>query len=102
MQDHVEQSVWTVEQYMSNKLDTAQRLITDRNQQTRIDDLNAFFNFLGLKLFTADYEEKYSYQGIVANISSFLFMDLRCIYSGWIDDIGKAVAIYSHAVNAII
>ena len=106
MQDHVEQSDWTFVQYVNNKLNTAQRLIADKNQQTRVDGLNAFFNFLGLKsvcgMFAKDFEETYSYQGIMAKMSSPLFMELRRTYSGWIDDIDKAVAIYSHAVNAIL
>jgi len=106
MQDYVEQSDWTVECYLKNKLDTAQRLIAERNQQTRKDGLDAFFNFLGLKsvcgMFATDFEEKYCYQGIAEKLPSFLLLNLRRTYTGWIHEIDKAVAIYSHAANSIL
>ena len=106
LQNHVVKSEWTIEQYLKNKLDTALRLITACNQQTRKDGLDAFFNFLGLKsvcvMFSTDYEDRHSYRQIADRIPSHLLMELKRTFSGWIVDIDKAVAIYSHAVHAIL
>lgn len=107
MEDCVEQSDWTVEQYLMNKLSIAEKLVTDSNPQRRMDGLNAFFNFLGLKsvcsMFATDFEEKRCYTGVFAEkLPSILFVELRQIYTGWIADVEKAVAIYSHTANSIL
>ena len=93
------------QQYLDNKLDLAKKLVQEIEKQKRIDGLRAFFNFLGLKsicsMFATDFKDGYSYGEILERMSTFLLMEIRNEYSGWIFDIDRAVVLYSQAYAAV-
>ena len=105
MKDIINNSEWSVQQYLDDKLDLAKKLVQEIEKQKRIDGLRAFFNFLGLKsicsMFATDFKDGYSYGEILERMSTFLLMEIRNEYSGWIFDIDRAVVLYSQAYAAV-
>ena len=105
MEDMAEDSEWNIRKYVENKLDTAEVLIGSSDQQKRVSGLAALYNFLGLRsvcaMYAKDYVDYYSYQEILTRLSSFLLVELRNFMSGWVEDMDKAVILYSHAYKAV-
>ena len=105
MEESINYFDYTVCQYLDSKLENAKTLIVDSNHKKRCDGLGVFFNFLGLKsicsMFATDFKDNYSYQRFVDHMPSLLFMETRKHFTGWIDDIDKAVGLYAQMLNAI-
>ena len=96
---------WTVQQYLVNKLNIANGLITNESQEKRILGLEVFYNFLGLKsvctMYATDFVDVFSYRRVADSLPSFLLLQMRQFMTGWINDVETAAALYSNAVMAI-
>lgn len=96
----------SVLQYLETKLDMAKRMIQDPELKKRVDGLGALFNFFGLKsicyMFATDFVDNYGYREFADQIPTMVFVNIRNLFSGWIDDIDSAVALYAHVERAII
>ena len=105
MKNSVNNSEWSVQHYIDNKLETAKSLVKKTEKQKRLDGLDVFFNYLGLKsicsMFATDFKDENSYREFAERMSSILFMEIRKEFCGWISDIDRAVALYSHAYSAV-
>lgn len=106
MLDHINGMQWTVQQYVNNKLETAKKMIVDSSPTMRIDGLNVFFNFLGLKsicvLFATDYSENYTYQEILTRMSTLQLSAIKSTMQGFSVDVEKTVMLYAQVERTII
>ena len=105
MNDSVNSLDLSVHQYLNSKLVAAGNCISDSTHQIRLTGLGVFYNFLGLKsvcnMYSTDFIDDFDCRKIVDRLSSILFFDIRQYMTGWITDVDKTVALYSHAVNAV-
>lgn len=105
MEDAINCSEWSVRHYLDNKLATANTLILDSSHEKRCDGLGALFNFWGLKsvcsMYSIDFKDDFSYREFLNHMSTLLFMEMRDYFTGWIDDVDKAIALYSQAICSI-
>lgn len=106
MEDTINCSKWSVQQYLDNKLETAKILMLDSSHEKRCDGLGALFNFWGLKsvcgMYSIDFKDDYGYREFLNHMSALLFMKMRGCFTGWIDDVDKAIALYSQAYCSIV
>lgn len=106
MLDHINGMQWTVQQFVNNKLETAKKLIVDSSPTRRIDGLNVFFNFLGLKsicsIFATDYSENYTYQEILTRISTVQLSAIKSTMQGFSVDVEKTVKLYAQVEHTVI
>ena len=96
---------WTVQQYLENKLTSAEFLICEKDQQARIMGLDVFFNYLGLKsicsMYAVDFVDNINYRVFAEHLPSPLLFEIRKDMVGWIKDVEKIVVLYSNAVHYI-
>lgn len=105
MKDQINRSECSVQKYVNNKLETARELMLDLNRYRRIDGLGVLYNFLGLRsicsLYSSDFIDQYDYNDFVKTMSSYLFISLKNYKVGWVNDVDKAVGLYSNVRGKI-
>ena len=105
MKDQINRSDCSVQKYINNKLETARKLILDLDRYRRIDGLGVLYNFLGLRsicsLYSSDFIDQYDYNDFVKTMSSYLFISLKNYMVGWVNDVDKAVGLYSNVQGKI-
>ncbi len=106
MKEQINRSDWSVQKYIDNKLETARKLMQYSERRRRIDGLGALYNFFGLRsicsLYSSDFIDQYDYHDFLETMSSYLFMSLKSYMIGWVNDVEKAVALYSNVLNAVL
>ena len=105
MSDSANYLGWSVKDFVDNKFNIAKDLIISANSAERLDGLGVLYNFLGLRsiciMYSKDYDDKYTYQTFMEKLSTMQIYHLRNTMTGWIEDVEKAVALYSNVVGAV-
>ena len=106
MKDKIDEMHEMIQQYVDNKLEMAQKLMESHDQKEKIDGINALFNFFGLKsicsMYATDYVDNYTYQSTSMRMSSWLFTTTRFFMTGWIENVDKAICLYSNVIAEVL
>lgn len=106
MKDKMDEMHEVIQQYVDNKLEMAQSLMESHDQKEKLDGIRALFNFFGLKsicsMHATDYVDNYTYQRASMCMSSFLFFNIRTFLTGWIENVDKAISLYSSVLEEVL